>query len=196
MYGYSTATETCQVDTTEQRHLHTTQVSIKMTIDGTDVQKLSSAVEYLLDQQSFSNTVERLKGELAESAETFVWATVELDSIPRELPAGIRSCWIFHLRKDVPSGAHYHPNSVQHMVLVSGQGTSNVGGIRRAMNPFTSPDHSHADKWLIIGEGIPHEFTPKREDMTVVSFHTCDASELEEIECETGGTRLYEGPDS
>lgn len=165
-------------------------------MDGTDVQKLSSAVEYLLDQESFSSTVERLKGELAQSAETFVWETVGVDSIPSALPVSIRSCWIFQLRKDVPSGAHYHPNSVQHMVLVGGQGTSNVGGIRRPMIPFASPDHSLADKWLIIGENVPHEFIPEREDMTVVSFHTCDTSELEEIECETGGVRLYEGPDS
>ena len=29
--------------------------------------------------------------------------------------------------------------------------------------------------------------------MVVVSFHTCEASELEEVGCETGEKRLYEG---
>ena len=82
------------------------------------------------------------------------------------------------------------------MVLVGEQGTSNVGGERRPIIHFTSPESSFADKWLIIEKGVPHEFTPEREDMTVISFHTCDKSELEEVESETGGSRLYEGPDA
>ncbi len=161
-----------------------------------DLQKLNTAVEYLLRQESFSTTVERLKGELAGSKETFVWSTVELDSIPCELPADIKSCWIFHLRKDIPSGSHYHPNSVQHMVVVSGRGKSIVDGTRRTMVPFASSEHSLTDKWYVIGQDVPHEVVPEREDMTVVSFHTCDASELEEIACESGGKRLYEGHDA
>ena len=44
-----------------------------------------------------------------------------------------------------------------------------------------------------IGEGVPHEFFPEGEDMVVVSFHTCAAHELEEVACETGESRLYEG---
>ena len=161
-----------------------------------DLHKLSSVVDYLLNQEDFSRTVERLKGELDQSTETFVWETIDLDTIPHELPAGIKSGWIFHLRRDVPSGSHYHPNSVQHMVLVGGQGTSNVGGERRPIIHFTSPESSFTEKWIIIDKGVPHEFTPEREDMTVISFHTCAASELEEIESETGGSRLYEGSDA
>jgi hypothetical protein len=82
------------------------------------------------------------------------------------------------------------------MVLVGGQGTSNVDGERRPIIHFSFPEFSFTDKWLIIDKGVSHEFTPEREDMTVISFHTCDASELEEIESETGGSRLYEGPDA
>lgn len=167
-----------------------------MTVDQTDLRKLSAAVEYLLDQESFLCTAERLKGELAHSTGTFVWATVDLDSIPREMPAVIRSCWIFCLRRDVPSGSHYHPNSVQHMVLIGGQGTSNIDGELRPMVPFTSPEHSFEDKCLIIGQRVPHEFIPERDDMIVVSFHTCGESELEEVDCETGGARFYERPDA
>jgi hypothetical protein len=81
------------------------------------------------------------------------------------------------------------------MVVVGGQGTSNVGGERRPLVSFTSPDHSLAEKWCIIGRGVPHEFTPKRDDMTVISFHTCAEDELQEMDSETGGTRFYENPD-
>jgi hypothetical protein len=64
------------------------------------------------------------------------------------------------------------------------------------MVPFASKEHSLQDKWYVIPQGEPHEFTPEGEDMTVVSFHTCEAHELEEIACETGGTRIYERPDA
>ena len=35
--------------------------------------------------------------------------------------------------------------------------------------------------------------SPEGEDMVVVSFHTCEANELEEVSCETGEKRMYEG---
>lgn len=160
------------------------------------LQILSSAVESLLRQESFSITLERLERELAQSTQAFVWAPVDLASLPCEFPRGIKSCWIFHLRKNVPSGSHYHPNSVQHMVLVRGQGMSDVGGERRPLIPFASPGASLADRWVIIGQNVPHEFTPAGDNMTVVSFHTSEARELVEIDSKTGEARFYEGPDA
>jgi hypothetical protein len=44
----------------------------------------------------------------------------------------------------------------------------------------------------VIGEGVPHEFFPEETEMVVVSFHTCDARELEEIELKAGVKRLYQ----
>jgi hypothetical protein len=161
-------------------------------MDVTGLEKLHAAVEWLLRQGSFSRAVERLRVELSGSQEPFVWATVALETIRVALPAPIKSCWIFLLKRDVPSGSHYHPNSVQHMVALNGHGRSNVGGIERTMIPFGSARHSIEEKWHVIGEGIPHEFFPEVEDMTVVSFHTCAAAELEEIASGSGARRLYE----
>ena len=70
---------------------------------------------------------------------------------------------------------------------------SNVGGATRRMARLGSADHSLAEIWYVIGEGVPHEFFPEGENMVVVSFHTCGADELEEVACETGESRLYEG---
>ncbi|NER83671.1 MAG: cupin domain-containing protein [Leptolyngbya sp. SIO1D8] len=162
-------------------------------MNESDLQKLNTAVEYLLGQATFSTTVERLNKELAASKETFVWSTVELDSMPCELPPDIKSCWIFYLRQGVSSGCHYHPNSIQHMIVISGQGTSIVGGERKTMPSFASLSNSPTDKWYVIEQNVPHEFIPEKENMTVISFHTCNESELEEIACQTGGKRLYEG---
>jgi hypothetical protein len=160
-------------------------------VNSHDLRRLNTAVEHLAGQQAFVVKVERLKAELAHTNEPFVWATVALDSIPCELPAIIKSCWIFHLKKDVPSGCHYHPNSIQHMVSLNGWGTSNVGGKRRRIIPLASPEHSLAEKWYVIPRNEPHEFMPEHEDMTVVSFHTCPETELEEVACETGKVRRY-----
>lgn len=164
-------------------------------MDEADLEILSRAVESLLGQPAFSATLERLEAELARSTHNYVWVSVDLSSISGELPQGIRSCWIFHLRRDVPSGAHFHPNSVQHMVMVRGKGTSNVDGVLRPLVPFRSPDAALADRWLVIAQGVSHEFTPDGENMTVISFHTCHAGELVEIDCRTGTARHYEPPD-
>ena len=42
-------------------------------------------------------------------------------------------------------------------------------------------------------KGIPNEFLPQKENMVVVSFHTCGTTELEGVDCETGAKRVYEG---
>ena len=77
------------------------------------------------------------------------------------------------------------------MVMISGHGMSKVGGAYKRMVQFGSND-SPADIWFVIGKGVPHEFFPEEEDLVVVSFHTCEANELEEVDCETGEKRLYE----
>jgi len=43
----------------------------------------------------------------------------------------------------------------------------------------------------VIPEGVPHEFFPAGRDVVVVSFHTCDSDELEEISCDSGAARNY-----
>jgi len=157
-----------------------------------DLEKLSTAVESLARRKDFLETIERLSKEINHSPEAFVWSVVDLSSIETDLPEAIRSGWIFVLKKDVWSGCHYHPNSIQHMVVINGEGIAKVAGESSRMVQFGSPDASLADKWFVIDEGIPHEFLPEKENMVVASFHTCGATELEEVDCETGATRVYE----
>lgn len=157
-----------------------------------DLEKLNAGVEFLINQESFLDTINKLSGEISHSHEPFVWSVIDLNSISSDLPESIRSCWIFVLKQDVASGCHYHPNSIQHMVTIKGQGISKVAGIYKRIVQFGSPNDSLADVWCVIGKGVPHEFFPEEEDMIVVSFHTCEASELEEVSCETGEKRFYE----
>ncbi|MFY9610013.1 MAG: hypothetical protein WAU45_15520 [Blastocatellia bacterium] len=158
-----------------------------------DLEKLNAAVEFLINQKPFLERIEQLSEEINHSKESFVWSVVDPVSIKSELPESIRSCWIFVLRKDVSSECHYHPNSIQHMVTIRGEGMSKVAGIYKRMVQFGSSNDSLQDIWFVIGKGVHHEFFPEERDMIVVSFHTCEANELEEVACETGERRLYEG---
>jgi hypothetical protein len=157
-----------------------------------DLEKLNTAVEFLINQKTFLERIEQLSQEIDHSKEPFVWSVIDLNSVDRELPESIKSCWIFVLKKDISSGCHYHPNSIQHMVTIKGKGMSKVAGEYKRMVRFGSSNDSLADTWLVIGKGVPHEFFPEEEDMVVVSFHTCGASELEDVACETGEKRVYE----
>lgn len=161
-------------------------------MNTSDLEKLTAAVEFLMDQKSVLETIDRLNQEIDHSPEPFVWSVIDLTSIARPLPERIKSGWIFVLKKNVSSGCHYHPNSIQHMATITGQGMSKVAGEYKRLIQFGS-DVSPVDKWVVIDENVPHEFFPENENMVVVSFHTCEAEELEEVGCETGPKRLYEG---
>jgi len=156
------------------------------------LQNLNDAVEQIVRQKTFLEMVQGLKEELSHSKEPFVWSVIDLSPVNCDLPEKIKSGWVFVLKKDVPSSCHYHPNSVQHMVLIEGQGQSSVVGLRKEMVRFGAPGQPLENIWYVIGEGVPHEFFPEETEMVVVSFHTCEASELEEVECGAGAKRLYQ----
>ena len=158
----------------------------------TDLPKLNDAVRELIKRPATHDLIDNLKRQLQNTPEPFVWSTIDLESITAPIPEAIKSCWVFVLKQDVPSGCHYHPNSIQHMVTVEGEGTSRVGGVSRQMRRLDEPDCSLDDIWYVIPAGVPHEFFPTSADVVVVSFHTCESEALEEISCDSGATRIYE----
>jgi len=152
---------------------------------------LNAAVAELIGRSSVQSLIDDLKKQVPYTSEPFVWSTIDLQSITAPLPDTIRSAWIFVLKKDVPSGCHYHPNSIQNMVMIEGEGTSRVGENSRQMKRFADPNSSLEDIWYVIPEGTPHEFYPAETDMVVLSFHTTASDELEEVSCDSGATRTY-----
>lgn len=151
--------------------------------------QLNDAVAQLIKRPEVHSLIDDLKQQLPRTAEPFVWSTIDLQSLA--LPDTIRSGWIFVLKKDVPSGCHFHPNSIQNMVMIEGEGTSRVGANSGQMKRFGDPESSLENIWYVIPEGTPHEFFPAEKDMVVVSFHTCTSDELEEVSCDSGATRTY-----
>ena len=153
--------------------------------------QLNEAVAQLITRTAVQSLIDDLKKQLPDTSEPFVWSTIDLQSITTPLPESIKSCWIFVLKKDVPSGCHYHPNSIQHMVMIEGEGTSRVGESSGQMKRFGDPGSSLEDIWYVIPEGTPHEFYPAGKDVVVVSFHTSESDDLEEVSCDSGSTRTY-----
>ena len=156
------------------------------------LQQLNDAVAELVTRPSIRSVVDALKEQLPQTSEPFVWSTIDLESVTTPLPDNIKSAWIFVLKKDVSSGCHYHPNSIQHMVMIEGEGTSKVGTTSGRMKLFEAQGCALDETWYVIPEGVPHEFFPQRKDVVVMSFHTCYADELEEISCDSGASRNYE----
>lgn len=160
-----------------------------MRVDYLD--SLDQAVTQLLAQEETRQTNVRLKHELQTSMEPFVWAAVDCEPVADLLPAEIRSGWIFVLKRDTASGAHHHPNSIQHMVVIEGVGQSVVGGREREMIRHGAPGKRPDDIWYVIDRNVNHEFFPRGTDMVVISFHTCAADELLEVDS-SGHSRRYE----
>lgn len=152
--------------------------------------QLNDAVAQLIATPDFPGLIDTLKQQLQDTSEPFVWSTIELE--PLKLPQSIKSCWVFVLKKDVPSGCHFHPNSIQHMVTIEGEGSSEVGSVSREMKCFGEAGSALDDVWYVIPEGVPHEFFPRGRDVVVVSFHTCEPHELQEVSCDSGAVREYE----
>ena len=98
-----------------------------------NVDYLQNLVEQIAGQKAYSEIVQGLKEELSHSEEPFVWSVIDLGSVNCALPERIKSGWVFVLKRDIPTGCHYHPNSIQHMVMIEGRGQSNVAGLRREM---------------------------------------------------------------
>ena len=104
--------------------------------------QLNEAVAQLITRPTIHSLVDTLKKQLQHTSEPFVWSTIDLQSITAQLPERIKSGWIFVLKKDVPSGCHYHPNSIQHMVMIEGEGTSKIGVTSGRLKLFGDTDGS------------------------------------------------------
>lgn len=107
----------------------------------------------------------------------------------RELKSVFKSAWLFVLKKNTPSRAHYHPNSTQYTAIIDGDGFCEIGGNKNSLQQFNS---SHPDSLYIINAGVPHEFFPGDRDLIVLSLHTAKTDELIEIQCSSGKERIYE----
>ena len=150
---------------------------------------LNAITKILFEDKAIKEIIQKLKIKIQDSEEPFIWSVINIDSFQQNLPSKIKSIWIFVLKKNIPSIAHYHPNSIQHTVMIEGRGKIRISDNWEDLILF---DSSKENTWHVINSNTPHEFFPKGEDMVVFSFHTCTYTELIEINCDSGEKRVYE----
>ena len=146
-------------------------------------------VTALLQDEGIQETIQRLKMKISDAEEPFVWKSIDPSPYRQQLPPDIKSIWIFVLKKDTASIAHYHPNSTQYTVMIEGKGKAMIGDRYETLRVCWNEDTSN---WLEIDANTPHEFYPEEQDMVVISFHTSLSEELIEIKCDSGEVRGYE----
>ena len=159
----------------------------------TDLSKLNSLVKAMLRNRSILDTIEKLKTQLLDGNEPFVWTTLSHQLVGEEIPRGIRSAWIFVLRPRYHTISHYHPNSTQHTAVIEGDGWAKIGNQEVELQVFNP--HDVQPIWYVIGKSVPHEFVTGDSPVVVISFHTCFADDLVEVETESRSRRFYERRD-
>ena len=150
--------------------------------------------------------VKRVRVELArKSTALMTWEPVPLEFFSADLPALLRSAWIFVLRDGADTGAERHPNSHQRMMTFAGTGDMQID-VKLARNEVNSeeeiswqsnilvsdPRAPLEGRWISIPPDVWHRpVIPEGADWVVLSFHTVPATEL--IEERPGAKRmLYE----
>ncbi len=155
------------------------------------LENLSQVVDALLQEEENVNVIAKLKEEIKNSPEPFTWSIINLKPYSTFIPPNIKSGWIFVLKQDTPSESHFHPNSVQHMTMIEGKGRAHIGGIWSEIELYDKESVTE-DYWVVIDQGVPHEFFPEKMDMVVISFHTCEDKDLIEIDAKSQRSRAYQ----
>jgi len=135
---------------------------------------------------------EELLGELAGDPQgpKSTFRAIPLD-LYGELPSGIRSAWLFALRKGFDHPPEYHPNSIQRMFALNRTGQFEVWDGERWIRHRLDPGRG-----LSIPASVWHRAPALDEDWVVASFHTAEADALVEIvgdpaSGEAGSSRVY-----
>lgn len=151
--------------------------------------KAAEILGRLANNKTVTSLIEKLQAELQNSPEQFVWKTINEHLTEQELESEFKSAWMFVLRKNTPSEAHYHPNSTQYTAVIYGEGNFELDGVKSALQKF-NPEIP--ETLFVINKGIPHEFFPGDKDLVVLSLHTVKEDELIEINFSQGSKRKYE----
>ena len=111
------------------------------------------------------------------------WEAVPLELYGEPLPGGVRSSWMFALRRDVTTGAERHPHSRQRMVSWKGRGDFQVheGPGWRSHALVSDRQAPFDNRWLSIPPETWHQGIVGPEDWLIVSFHTVPPEELVEV---------------
>jgi hypothetical protein len=141
-------------------------------------------------RKEIPRVIERVRAELARKKEALMtWEPIPLAVFGGELPAEIRSAWVFVLRAGADTGAERHPNSHQRMMSFQGSGDMQTGEPAQwQSNALVSdPEAPLERRWISIPPNVWHRpVVGANADWAVVSFHTVSPEELIEERPDSG----------
>ena len=142
---------------------------------------LDSLVQQAPVRQELDAIADRLKASLADGrSPALVYQPIDLSLYGATLPPGIRSSWVFALRRNTVSGAERHPGSIQRMMSYRGSADLQTMPAERWISNHlvSDPDAPLKHRWISIPAGVCHQGVMGNEDWLVVSFHTAAAEDL------------------
>lgn len=145
------------------------------------LERLDGLVQQASVRRELDSIAARLVASLAaDRGSPLVWEPIDLSLYSAAAPAGIRSSWVFALRRNTVSGAERHPNSVQRVMSYRGSADLQTRPAERWLSHrlVSRTDAPLEDRWFSIPSGVWHQGVMGDEDWVVVSFHTVPAEEL------------------
>lgn len=142
---------------------------------------LSELVSKAAAEEPLAGTLARVQRMLSTDRQApQAWEPVPLDVFGEELPAGIKSCWVFVLRGGGVFGAERHPNSHQRTVALSGSARFEVFDQREWVpRPVdASGREPGASQSISIPPNTWHRIAIGPDTFVSCSFHTVDAHAL------------------
>lgn len=150
-------------------------------------QVLETLVE-LVRRQDFRDTLAayalQARARLAsDPTAAFSWSALTARALPRDLPAGIGSAWVFVVRRGRTAGCHMHPDSTQTTISLEGSGTWFLGEPGHASTRELCDDERApaARRGVTIAPGTYHDAVAGEKEWVVVSFHSANAQGLTEV---------------
>jgi 2-polyprenyl-3-methyl-5-hydroxy-6-metoxy-1,4-benzoquinol methylase len=134
-------------------------------------------------RQSLDEIVLRVERRLdADPQAAMAWESVPLEIYGVQLPAAIRSSWVFVLRANTATGAERHPNSRQRMMSYRDSGDLQTRTSLQhewSSNRLVSTFDAHLEqRWISIPPNVWHQAVVPATNWAVVSFHTAAENEL------------------
>jgi hypothetical protein len=142
---------------------------------------LDSVVNNPKIKEQIDVIVKRVDKNLEDQPDSIMaWEPIPLQLYNTTLPDGIKSSWVFVLRKNVVTGAERHPNSIQRMMSYKGRGDFQTKpGTEWNSHFLESNNDSDIEKrWISIPINVWHQGVVGDENWAVVSFQTAEVLEL------------------
>jgi hypothetical protein len=128
------------------------------------------------------SAVRRVSAKLAaDPAAVLAWEPVPLDRFRGAVPGDVRSCWVFVARARRLTRAERHPNSVQRMASLRGEGDLDVwrDGEWRPHPLVSDPGAPLERRWISVPVNVWHQaVVPHDKNWAVLSFHTAAEADL------------------